>query len=40
MAFSAPIPLANRAGWMFDMCVRLVPPRAVAVHTLHESYLV
>jgi len=25
---------------MFDMCVRLVPPRVVAVHALQESYLV
>ena len=23
---------------MFDVCERLVPPRAVGAHTIHESY--
>ena len=29
---------ANRAGTMFDVCERLVPPQAVVVHTIPDSF--
>ena len=43
-AFSTPLTtptpslLANRAGTVFDVCERLVPPGAVAVHSFNTGY--
>ena len=29
---------AKRAGMVSDVCERLVPPRAVTVHTIHDRF--
>ena len=39
MEISAPNPLGQRAaGTVFDLCERLVPPGAVAVYTISDSF--